>query len=147
MDKAAPALTPEDSADAAAYPALRLARRAAVGAVGLFALAYYNLDLLPMVGHTVIPLVALVGIGAALGAVAPGRLPMATFVTWWVVALASLLRRSAVSNLPLGSQIFDGVLKYYPTWGVWAAEILRLGVYLWALWLGGRLGRRLRGFR
>lgn len=126
-----------------AYPALRAARRVLIGAVLLFTLAYYNIDLIPMVGHTLIPFVALVGLGTVVGALVPRKLAVVVVCLWWITVLASLLRRSAVADLPLGSQIFDGALKFYPSWGVWLAEALRLGVYLWALWLGGKTGRRL----
>jgi hypothetical protein len=126
-----------------AYPALRATRRALLGLVLLFAVVYYNADLLPMVGHTLIPFAALFGTGIVLGTLAPRRLPVATFTVWWLVILAAALRRSALSDVPLGTEIFGGALAKYPTWGAWTAEALRLAVYLWALWLGGKAGRRL----
>lgn len=124
------------------FPALRAARRVLLGIVLAFAVLYYNVDLIPMIGHTLIPFVALAGIGVLLGVLAPRRLAVATFVVWWVVLLAAALRRSALSTEPLAVEIFGGVLAKYPAWGAWFAEGLKAGVYLWALWLGGKTGRR-----
>lgn len=139
MDQASAGAPPADTG----YPALRTTRRVLVTGVILLAVVYYNVDLVPMVGHTLIPFAALFGTGLVLGFLAPRRLAVASFTVWWVAVLASVLRRAAVADLPLGSQIFDGALKFYPNWAVWLAEVLRQGVYLWALWLGGKTGRRL----
>lgn len=144
MDEAAAPPQPEGLPHRDDYPALRLARRALLGAVLLFALTYYNLDLLPMMRYTMPPFLGLVAIGAVVGVAAPRKLVVATFAVWWVVVLAVVMRRSALSTGPLGTEIFHGALAKYPAGGVWVAEFLRLGVYLWALWLGGKGGRRLR---
>ncbi len=127
------------------YPALRKAGRVLIGAALAVLLVVYFPALPAMVVHTLIPFVGLTAVGLVLGLLFPRRLFIACFFAWWAVLMAVLLRRSAMSDIPLSTQIYDGALEGYPDWAVWLGQVYRLGAYYLALRLGGGLGRRLRG--
>jgi hypothetical protein len=134
---------PEEQSPALGYPALRLTGRIVFGLVLLVLLVYY--PFWAMLLHTLIPFMALAAIGFFVGLFFRRHLFLACFFTWWLVLMASVLRRSALATVPLATQIFDGALLGYPTFAVWFAEALRQLSYFAALWLGARLGRRVRG--
>jgi hypothetical protein len=121
---------------------LHRAGRLLTAALALFYLFYYPALILAV--RTAVPVVALLGVGLVLGLIFWRRLFWACVSVWWAVVLAVLVRRLSLAHLPLATQVFDGALVGYPAWSVWLAELLRLGLYFWSLWLGGRLGRRLR---
>ncbi len=125
------------------FPAMRKTGRFLLAALAIFVVLYY--PAVTLAEHTLIPFFGLLFVGLLLGSALPGRRFWPCFVAWWLVFMASVLRRSALADMPLASQIFEGALLAYPAWAVWLAEALRLGVYFWALWLGAGLGRRIRG--
>lgn len=126
------------------FPAMRKAARGLLIAALVFLVLYYQLAVFPMVLHSIAPLLGLGLMGFAIGLVARKRLFLACFFTWWLVLMAVILRRSSMSSVPLAAQLFDGALVSYPGWAVWLAQMYRIVAYFFALWYGGRLGRRLR---
>ncbi|MBI5440359.1 MAG: hypothetical protein HY900_04010 [Deltaproteobacteria bacterium] len=135
---------PEAAHAAVSYPAMRKAGRLLALLSVAFLVLYYQLDLFPMVLHSIPPLVGLLVLGSVVGLFCRKRLFLACFFTWWLILMAVILRRSSMASVPLAAQLFDGALISYPAWAVWFAQCYRLVAYFFALWYGGRLGRRLR---
>ena len=126
------------------YPALRKAGIAFIATAVVFSAVYYRYELLPMALSTLRPFLGLLVVGFVVGLVFRRSIFVPCFLAWWVVLIAAMVRRSSLSGIPLGSQLFDGALLGYPEWSLRVAQCLRLGVYFWALWLGAGIARRLR---
>ena len=138
---------PNDAVSGDSYPMLRKTGRVFVVIVAVFTLAYYRLDVLPMAAHSLVPVFWLAVSGFVIGLIFRRTLFVPCFIAWWLVVLATVVRRSAMSSVPLVSQLFGGALLGYPDWAVRFAQALRLGIYFWALWVGAKLAHRLRRSR
>ena len=121
------------------YRSLRTGRRILVGALSLFCLVYY--PILELVVSSLIPVVALFLLGGAAGFVGRRKTVIVYAVLAWLVVAAVIVRRMATARFSPELIMFDGALAGYPLWSVWFAEVVRVGVNLWSLWLGARLGR------
>ena len=79
--------------------------------------------------------------GGAAGFVGRRKTVIVYAVLAWLVVAAVIVRRMATARFSPELIMFDGALAGYPLWSVWFAEAVRVGVNLWSLWLGARLGR------
>lgn len=124
------------------YRPLRTGRRVLVAILAVFCVFYF--PVLHLAAASAIPLVALFVVGAGLGLVGRRKAPILCAVAGWLVVAATAVRRIATARYAPQLFLFDGALAGYPTWSVWFAEVLRVGGYLWGLWVGAKAGRRLR---
>jgi hypothetical protein len=113
---------------------------------GILVALYFNVYLIPMVFNTLVPFIALGGIGFFLGLSFPRKTNAASWCAFGLVLAASVVRRFQTFDVPLTEEIFGGALASggYPPWAAWIGELLRLRVYLAALRLGARAGSQLR---
>lgn len=134
-----------ESSDPGQQALRKIQRRFLIG-VGVLIALYYNVYLIPMIGHTLIPFFALGGIAFLVGCALPKKPAAVSWSLFALVAVATVFRRIEMLNVPITEELFGGALAQggYAPWAGWLAELLRLRVYLAALRLGSRTGAGLR---